>query len=35
MVNATAYALKDGTEKAIATMTGTMMAIVGRGEIKQ
>ena len=35
VVNATAYALKDGTEKAIATMTGTMMAIVGRGEIKQ
>lgn len=35
VVNATAYAVKDGTEKAVATMTGTMMALVGRSGIKQ
>lgn len=35
VANATAYAVKDGTEKAVATMTGTMMAIIGRSDIKQ
>ncbi len=35
VVNGTAAALKDGREKAVATMTGTMMAIVGRSTIRQ
>lgn len=35
VVNATAYAVKDGAEKAVATMTGTMMSIIGRNDIKQ
>lgn len=35
VVQATAFALKDGREKAIATMTGTMISIVGRDGINQ
>lgn len=35
VVNGTAYAVKDGSEKAVAMMTGTIMAIIGRSEIKQ
>lgn len=35
VVNAIAYAIKNNTEKTIATMTATMMAISGRDNIKQ
>lgn len=35
VVNGTAFAINDGTEKAVATMTGTMMAIIGRSDIQK
>ena len=35
VVQATAHAFKNGQEKVIATMTGTMMSIVGRAGINQ
>lgn len=33
VADATAYAIKDGIEKPIATMTGTLMALVGRSDL--
>ncbi|MGB0506388.1 MAG: PaaI family thioesterase [Pikeienuella sp.] len=35
VVNGTAYAIKDGVEKAASTMTGTMMSIIGRSGVSQ
>lgn len=34
-VNATAYAFKDGIEKKVATLSGTMMAVRGRADVQQ
>ncbi|WP_108819123.1 PaaI family thioesterase [Pseudovibrio sp. Alg231-02] len=34
-VNATAYAIKDGSEKKVATLSGTMMSVRGRADVQQ
>ncbi|SFU12648.1 uncharacterized domain 1-containing protein [Pseudovibrio denitrificans] len=34
-VNAAAYAIKDGVEKKVATLSGTMMSVRGRADIQQ
>lgn len=35
VVNGTAYAIKGGVEKAVSTMTGTVMSVVGRSGVSQ